>query len=370
MVKGTKKGLNGEFSDFEIYILTSEKFDFKYYEKPPEKIRSRKITASNNGTDYRGNVLSRYFLDIEEFGILSKEEQLILGREKDYYGWKAREAYNQLISTKNKEIRASLTQKVHYLIDNMMEPVNELFVHNLKFVIKVAKECNVNLSLEDKIQYGNIGLLKAIYRFNPERNYNIVTYARWWIIQGIMRSKESLTESKNNYLYFIKIPVDVPGKISKFHKWKDELISERGRQPTEQEIKKELKRLNLSENRYNAAMRAFNITSLDNKFRDGENERENIIDFSNNGNSYGYTNGENSDTLAKVLILKEVRKLPERERKIIKLIYGLDNGKPLTLGEVGKEFNLSRECIRQIKAKALEKLKRRPSIKSLHADLV
>ena len=198
------------------------------------------------------------------FKILDKEDQLKLGREKNYYGWHARKAYEELNSTKNKKTRDELIQRIHYLIEKMIEPVNELLLHNLRFVIHVANNYNkVRTSLEDKIGHGNMGLYEAILRYNPERKTFLINYAKSWITQAIQMGRDGVIEPKYVSSHLIKIPGGIIGKSALLNLWEREFMNKNGRPPTEKERQKKMKKLDLSEDSYNTAKFANRIISLD-----------------------------------------------------------------------------------------------------------
>ena len=226
----------------------------------------------------------------------------------------------------------------------------ELLIHsNLKLVVSIAKKfMNNGLPLQDLIQEGNMGLLKVINKFDPERGFKFCTYATWWI-------KQSITRAISDQARTIRIPVHVGDFINRMLRAQKKLTQILQREPTVNEIAEEMGE-NVNKI-YQIQYISQEPISLEKAI--GEDEESTLGDFiSDNSilNPLEYTiHEEFKEELEKLL-----KGLQPKEEKIIRLRYGLDGGRPHTLEEVGREFNVTRERIRQIEAKAIRYL-RHPS---------
>ena len=226
----------------------------------------------------------------------------------------------------------------------------ELLIHsNLKLVVSIAKKfMNNGLPLQDLIQEGNMGLLKVINKFDPDRGFKFCTYATWWI-------KQSITRAISDQARTIRIPVHVGDFINRMLRAQKKLTQILQREPTVNEIAEEMGE-NVNKI-YQIQYISQEPISLEKAI--GEDEESTLGDFiSDNSilNPLEYTiHEEFKEELEKLL-----KGLQPKEEKIIRLRYGLDGGRPHTLEEVGREFNVTRERIRQIEAKAIRYL-RHPS---------
>jgi RNA polymerase primary sigma factor len=222
----------------------------------------------------------------------------------------------------------------------------EMVRANLRLVVKIARDyANFGLPVLDLISEGNIGLMKAVERFDPKKGGKLSTYAAWWIKQSIMRALASQAKT-------IRLPVHLIDKIGKMRRVSSQMMEELGREPTDDELADEI---GLSSSKVTALKSAaLRPASLDQPIQDGES-----FQF---GDIVGDEESDNPfETLRDKDMLEEVEELvhmlDDRERMIINSRFGLDGQEPKTLGVIGETFGVTRERIRQLQNVALLKLR-------------
>jgi len=225
--------------------------------------------------------------------------------------------------------------------------LDQLVKANLRFVVSIAKQySNQGLSLEDLINDGNLGLIKAAHRFDEERGYKFISYAVWWIRQAML---QSLAEHSR----IVRLPLNRAGTLYRIGKVSRQLDQELGRAPSAGEI---AKRLDISEEEVEGTMHIANThVSLDDPYSNDKDDNS-LVDYLTDENQLL----PDEDTYSNALVEdmeKALDTLSEREKNILTMYFGINGEEPLTLEEIGAELGLTRERIRQIKEKAIQRLR-------------
>ncbi len=229
---------------------------------------------------------------------------------------------------------------------------------NLRFVVSVAKQYqNQGLSLGDLINEGNLGLIKAAKRFDETRGFKFISYAVWWIRQSIL---QALAEQAR----IVRLPLNRVGALNKIGKAYSNLEQEFEREPSATELASELE-MDIAEIAYTLRVSGRHI-SMDAPFAQGEDNR--LLDIIQNEQHPTPDHDLMTESL-KAEIERVLSTLSEREAEVIKLYFGLNKENSLTLEEIGDRFNLTRERVRQIKEKALRRLKHASRSKNLRSYL-
>lgn len=244
-----------------------------------------------------------------------------------------------------------LAKRIH---DGDQEALDILTNANLRFVVSVSKQYqNQGLSLGDLINEGNLGLIKAAQRFDETRGFKFISYAVWWIRQSIL---QALAEQSR----IVRLPLNRVGSLNKISKASMELEQKYERDPSPEELAQVL---DVSSTEVIETLRvASRHMSMDAPF--AQNEDNTLYDVLENTQQKKPDSGLMSDSLKRE-IERVLYTLNEREASVVKLYFGLNDKHPLTLEEIGEKFNLTRERVRQIKEKAIKRLRHSDRTKSL-----
>ena len=296
-----------------------------------------------------------YLKEIGKVPLLNADQEIVLAQDMENgmlaeRVLKAQDRSSLDLKDDEKElIEGKTDEELKELIELGNDAKNKLAEANLRLVVSIAKRyVGRGMLFLDLIQEGNLGLIKAVEKFDFRKGFKFSTYATWWIRQAITRAIADQART-------IRIPVHMVETINKLIRISRQLLQELGREPLPEEIAKEM---NMPVERVREILKiSQEPVSLETPI--GEEEDSHLGDFIHDDNVPVPADAA-AFTLLKEQLVEVLGTLTEREQKVLRLRFGLDDGRARTLEEVGKEFNVTRERIRQIEAKALRKL-RHPS---------
>jgi len=295
-----------------------------------------------------------YLKEIGKVSLLSAEEEIDYAKKIEDGAEALEKLTNveEMLKTAEGEEKEALKKEkkeLGYQVQDGEDAKKKLAEANLRLVVSIAKRyVGRGMLFLDLIQEGNLGLIKAVEKFDYRKGYKFSTYATWWIRQAITRAIADQART-------IRIPVHMVETINKLIRVNRQLLQELGREPLPEEIAEEM---NMPVDRVREILKiSQEPVSLETPI--GEEEDSHLGDFIQDDNVPVPADAA-AFTLLKEQLVEVLSTLTEREQKVLRLRFGLDDGRARTLEEVGKEFNVTRERIRQIEAKALRKL-RHPS---------
>ncbi len=330
--------------DIDNVILEIEGFDVDDIEKLYELIETSGIEIIDEMGDEMLDALS---FDIESTKSTAEEDNQIDAKNiaiDDPVKVYLKEIGRVPLLSSEEEIELAIR-----ISENDPDAKKRLSEANLRLVVSIAKRyVGRGMQFLDLIQEGNLGLIKAVDKFDYTKGFKFSTYATWWIRQAITRAIADQART-------IRIPVHMVETINKVKKTNSQLLHENGRDPTAEEI---AERLDMPVEKVREILRvAQEPVSLETPI--GEEEDSHLGDFIPDDDAQAPVDAA-SMALMREQLAEVLKTLTPREARVLSLRYGLEDGNPKTLEEVGKEFNVTRERIRQIEAKALRKL-RHPS---------
>ena len=314
-----------------------------------EEIPEEEIVDPNTLVDAFGidDPVRMYLKEIGKVNLLTSDEEIELAQDMSA-GAAAKEQLEELEKA-GEEIPAEVRAELDKAVQRGERAKQRLAEANLRLVVSIAKRyVGRGMQFLDLIQEGNLGLIKAVEKFDYTKGYKFSTYATWWIRQAITRAIADQART-------IRIPVHMVETINKVIRVSRQLLQELGHDPTPEEIADEM---NMPVDRVREILKiAQEPVSLETPI--GEEEDSHLGDFIPDEDASEPAEAA-SFTLLKEQLVDVLSTLTPREEKVLKLRFGIEDGRTRTLEEVGKEFNVTRERIRQIEAKALRKL-RHPS---------
>ena len=314
-------------------------------EVPEEELVDTSALAEGFAID---DPVRMYLKEIGKVDLLSPEEEVDLA-QKMLAGNQAAEKLDEMTKPGATAVSADEIAELNKAVKAGERAKKRLAEANLRLVVSIAKRyVGRGMLFLDLIQEGNLGLIKAVEKFDCTKGFKFSTYATWWIRQAITRAIADQART-------IRIPVHMVETINKVKKVSSQLLHENGHEPGAEEI---AERLDMPVDKVREIMRvAQEPVSLETPI--GEEEDSHLGDFIPDDEAPVPAEAA-SQTLLKEQLAEVLKTLTPREEKVLRLRFGLEDGRPRTLEEVGKEFNVTRERIRQIEAKALRKL-RHPS---------
>mgnify|MGYP003436395115 FL=1 len=305
-----------------------------------EEISQLEKTFANASHAKINDPVKMYLKEIGQIPLLDPKEEPIIARQI-HEGEEAKEAM------KNPDLSDEEKKKLAKVIADGEQAKQTLISSNLRLVVSIAKKyVGRGMLFLDLIQEGNCGLIKAVEKFDYTKGFKFSTYATWWIRQSITRAIADQART-------IRIPVHMVETINKLTRIQRQLVQDLGRDPLPEEIAEKMENISAEKVREIQKI-ALDPVSLETPI--GEEDDSHLGDFIEDKDTLSpddYTNNQ----LLKDEINAVLQGLTEREEKVLRLRFGLLDGRTRTLEEVGKEFNVTRERIRQIEAKALRKLK-------------
>ena len=308
-----------------------------------------------------------YLREIGKIPLLNAEEELDLAQQVVANREELEEIQAKIAEIDEIDVaertakQVSERQALQTKATKLSRPKDKMAEANMRLVVSIAKRYSGRgLDFLDLIQEGNTGLLRAVEKFDPDKGFKFSTYATWWIRQAITRAIADQAR-------VIRIPVHMVETINKLLRTQRRMTQELNREPTMEELSKELE-MEPSKIEYVMKIKQ-DIHSLDAGVgRDGDEEDSVLGDFIEDEDS-ATPEESASNQLLKEQVQAVLSTLSDREQKIVKMRFGLENGKSHTLEEVGQEFAVTRDRIRQIEAKALAKLRKHKDAKKLHEYL-
>ncbi len=360
----TEEDLTGDIDDidFDAEADLDEVPDDELIMAEAEEVDMENIDFSVPDGISTEDPVKMYLKEIGKVPLLTADEEIELAKKMEAGDEaaknieEAKEKYEAIEDKKSRKATklAKDIAAMQLAIDDGEAAKKRLAEANLRLVVSIAKRyVGRGMLFLDLIQEGNLGLIKAVEKFDYTKGYKFSTYATWWIRQAITRAIADQART-------IRIPVHMVETINKLIRVSRQLLQEKGREPMPEEIAEEM---NISVERVREILKiSQEPVSLETPI--GEEEDSHLGDFIQDDNVPSPADAATA-TLLREQIDKVLDTLADREQKVLRLRFGLDDGKARTLEEVGKVFNVTRERIRQIEAKALRRLRQPGKYKQL-----